>query len=89
MSTVSTSNFGGYTKKALMKADLLVNVKKFYKLFEPSDKAQSARGEGTDPGAKPEFDRIDPITRSILKKELEDMFDASNNAAFGTTDLDK
>lgn len=79
---LKTRNFGGYTKASLGKAALLVNVKKLAKLIEGSPTGKNEHPTGLP---SPEFDRIDPVTRGVLIEELANLFDASNNANFGTT----
>ena len=86
--TLKNSNHGTYTKAAVAAASLKVNVKKLYDLLEPSE-ANSDKDLDGSPGAgpKPEFDRIDPISREVLRQELVDLYDASINKDFGSKDL--
>ena len=93
-------NFGDYTKKGsaiTTAADgnaFRVNLLKLYNLLE--DSYAEVRGAGTGygsagtpgPGPKPEFDRIDPVSRRVLRREIQALYDASINADIGTgTDL--
>ena len=88
MATLKYGNHGNYTKAALAAADLKVNMKKFYDLLadSPANSARDLSGS-TVAGPKPEFDRIDPISRATLRQEIVDVFDASTNKNFGTEDL--
>ena len=86
MATLKYRNFGSYNKAALGAANLKANLKKLYDLLADSKESSGPDLDGSsEAGAKPEFDRIDPVSRKVLREELLNIFDATTNANFGTT----
>lgn len=84
--TLRYRSFGRYTKAALADAGLKGNLEKLSNLLDisPANSGRDLAG-GPGPGAKPEFDRIDPISRQIIQNELFALYDASTNKDAGTT----
>ena len=80
--------FAGYSKGALADARLKTNLKALHDALADSKESSGFDLDGSsEAGLKPEFDRIDPISRQLLRRELEDIYDASTNKNEGTTDL--
>lgn len=78
---LKTNNFGNYTKAAVGVASLLVNAKKLAELIVGTPAADTISGTSPSPTGlpKPEFDRIDPVSRTVLLQEIADLYSASIN----------